>query len=77
MTQNTKQRNLKKLAAFGNNLQRIRIEKGFSQEDLADRANVAFSTINKVENGHLNTGVCTVFDLARALKVSPKDLFDF
>jgi len=77
MSLNTKQRNLKKLAAFGTHLQRIRIEKGISQEELADRANVAFSTINKLENGHLNTGICTVFDLARALKVSPKVLFDF
>lgn len=77
MTVNTKRRNAKKLIAFGANLQRIRLEKGLSQEDLADQANVAYTTINRLENGRLNTGVATVFDLARALKVLPKDLFEF
>ncbi|MBL0740829.1 helix-turn-helix domain-containing protein [Chryseolinea lacunae] len=77
MTVNAKRRNVKKLIAFGTNLQRIRLEKGLSQEDLAHLANVAYTTINRLENGRLNTGVSTIFDLARALKVSPKELFEF
>jgi len=48
-----------------------------SQEDLADESGQAYTTINKLENGHLNTGIATLFDLAKGLKVPPRELFDF
>jgi transcriptional regulator with XRE-family HTH domain len=63
--------------AFGNQLQKLRLSKGMSQEDLADESGLAYTTINKLENGHLNTGIATLFDLAKGLKVPPRELFDF
>jgi transcriptional regulator with XRE-family HTH domain len=77
VAQEVRTRNLKKMKAFGENLKRIRTKKGLSQEDLAHNAEIAYTTINKIENGQLNTGICTVFELAKALNVAPKDLFDF
>jgi transcriptional regulator with XRE-family HTH domain len=65
------------MKTFGENLRRLRIKKGISQEDLAFDAQIAYTTINKIEKGQLNTGICTVFEIAKALKVSPKELFDF
>lgn len=65
------------MKAFGENLKRIRTKKKISQEDLAYNADLAYTTVNKIEKGTLNTGICTVFELAKALKVQPKELFDF
>lgn len=77
MPQDARNRNVKKMKAFGENLRQIRGKKGISQEELAFQAQVAYTTINKIEKGQLNTGICTVFEIAKALKVSPKELFEF
>jgi transcriptional regulator with XRE-family HTH domain len=77
VSQDARNRNFKKMKTFGENLRRLRIKKGISQEDLAFDAQIAYTTINKIEKGQLNTGICTVFEIAKALKVSPKELFDF
>lgn len=67
----------KDLKNFGTRLAKVRVSKGYSQESLADESKIAYSTINKLENGILNTGINTVFILAKTLKVPAKDLFDF
>jgi DNA-binding XRE family transcriptional regulator len=72
-----KARNLKKLKAFGKNLSLIRKEKNLTQEQLADLASVSENTIVTLESGKLNTTVATCFDIAKALGVEPKDLFNF
>jgi DNA-binding XRE family transcriptional regulator len=72
-----KDRNIKKIKAFGSHVQKIRISKGLSQEELADLADIAYSSVNKIENGLLNTSIGTVFDLAKALEIKPRDLLDF
>jgi transcriptional regulator with XRE-family HTH domain len=77
VSQEARNRNSKKMKAFGDNLKRIRKKKGISQEDLAYNADLAYTTINKIERGQLNTGICTVFEIAKALNVAPKELFDF
>jgi transcriptional regulator with XRE-family HTH domain len=65
------------MKAFGENLKRIRTKKGVAQEDLAYDAGIAYTTINKIEKGQLNTGISTVFEIAKALNIAPKELFDF
>lgn len=72
-----KLRNLKKLKAFGSYIRRIRNSKGLSQEQLADIAGISENTIVTLEKGVLNTSVATCFDIAKALGVPAKDLFDF
>jgi len=74
---NVRERNKEALKAFGTHLQKLRIKNGFSQEDLADRANIAYSSVNKLENGNLNTSISTIFDLAKALGVHKKEMLDF
>ena len=77
MAHSVRARNIKKLKAFGQNLQEIRMSKGLSQEDLAHQANIAYTSINKIEKGELNTSVATVFEIAKALGIPPGKLFDF
>jgi transcriptional regulator with XRE-family HTH domain len=67
----------KGLKAFGIHLKKLRKEKGFTQERLADISNVAESLIQKMEYGSTNATLSTLLALSRGLKVSMKELCDF
>ena len=71
------QRHEQFIKAFGNNLRRIRLEKGISQEDLADKANLTLSQVGRIERGVINTSISTVYSLASALEIESVDLFSF
>ena len=62
---------------FGENLRRIRKEREISQESLSYEADIPLSQIGRIERGEINTTISTVFVLAKALEVEPKDLLDF
>lgn len=62
---------------FGQNLRRIRIEKGFTQEDLANDADIFISQIGRIERGEINTTISTINALAIALNIKPSELFTF
>lgn len=72
-----KVRNEEVLKAFGANLRRIRKEKKFTQEELAYKSGIAFSSIVRIEQGQLNTTISTVAKLAETLEIEKKLLFDF
>ena len=72
-----KARNLKKLKALGSHVRHIRNKKKLTQEQLADLAGISENTIATLESGKLNTTVATCFDLAKALGIEPKELFEF
>ncbi len=52
----------------------LRPSRGWSQEELAERANSSTKHIGRVERGQVNVGLDTLADLARALSVSIGDL---
>ncbi|CCH51584.1 hypothetical protein BN8_00514 [Fibrisoma limi BUZ 3] len=62
---------------FGISIRQKRLQKGFSQEELADRCQIDIRQIGRIERGEINTTISTVFVLARALEVPVGDLFDF
>ena len=70
-------RNNKYLKAFGDNVRKIRKSKGMSQESLAYGSELNLSQVARIERGVVNPTICTVYLLAKALGVPPKDLFDF
>jgi len=72
-----KARNLKKLKSLGNHIRSMRNAKGLTQEQLADLAGVSENTIVTLESGKLNTTVATCFDIAKALGIKDRDIFDF
>jgi transcriptional regulator with XRE-family HTH domain len=60
--------------SFGRNLQRIRRERGFSQEALAFRAEVHRTEVSLLERGKRDPGVNMTLRLAGALGVDPGEL---
>jgi transcriptional regulator with XRE-family HTH domain len=62
------------LAAFGRNVARIRNQRGFSQDRLAEEADLDRTYVSGVERGVRNPGIRTVLRIARALGVSVGDL---
>ena len=57
------------------NLSKIRKEKGWSQEKLAQKASISYNTLIKIERGGIeNPKIETVIKLAKALDVSIDEL---
>ena len=55
-------------------LRQLRLSKGLTQQDLADKADVDKSTVYRVENLQTQPSPTTIRKLARALDVSPEEL---
>ncbi len=65
------------LIKFGQNLQAIRLKKGFSYRELAAQCDVDHSDIKKYEDGEKDLRLVTIVDLAMGLGVHPRDLMAF
>ena len=63
------------LLAFGQRVQELRKERNLSQEQLADIAGVHRTYIGMIERAEKNITLCNIERIAKALKVSIKDLF--
>lgn len=62
---------------FGLHLRKIRMEKNISMQTLAYMVNVEYSQISRIEHGKINTSISMVYELAIALEIDVKFLFDF
>lgn len=65
----------KYLAAFGKRLATIRKSKGFTQESLAEKADVTALTVAYIEQGRQWPRISTLHRLAKALRVPVDELF--
>jgi len=63
------------LEYIGRRIAKIRTEKGLSQEDLADAADVNRGYISRMENGHVSFSVPVLLKIAKALDVKPSSFF--
>lgn len=59
---------------IGGNLKRVREDRLMTQADLAEAANIAPSTLVRIENDQVEPRFSTIRKLARALDVEPKEL---
>lgn len=59
---------------LGENVRRIRKERKLTQEQLAELTNIDPKSIIAIEAGKRNPTFKTIQKIAKALKVSPKDL---
>ncbi|AFY43255.1 helix-turn-helix domain-containing protein [Nostoc sp. PCC 7107] len=65
------------LSLLGENLRRIRIEKGYSQEQLAALTGLDRTYISGIERGKRNVSLINLVKLARALDIPTKQIVDF
>lgn len=62
---------------FGENLAKIRREKGYSQEKLALETGIARSYLSGVERGKRNISLINICIIAGKLEIPPSKLLDF
>ena len=72
---NTKDETL--ITAFGARGRALRNERKLSMEKLAELSGIDYRQLSYVELGQVNTTISTASALAKGLKISLKELFDF
>ena len=73
--QNMDRQKLTKSSSLGKRIKEIRKQKGFTQEQLAIKASVAYTTLTKVENEAIkNPSFKTVVAIAKGLDVDVNEL---
>ena len=68
------QQGKKYLQLIGNNIRKKRDELGISQQALADNADVAKSTVQRIERGEMNPSILTLKNISLALEINLEDL---
>ena len=64
------------LKEFGANLRKLRLNKGFTQEQLANELGVEISQISRIERGVINTSVTTLYAISKILEVNTDNFFN-
>lgn len=62
---------------FGNHVRKLRLDRGISQQELANEANLSHSQISRIERGTVNTSIHNLLCISLALNIHPKQLWDF
>ena len=65
------------LKKFGLNLRKIRKEKGYTMESLANEAEIEYRQLGRIERGEINTSIITLLRLSEVLKIEVYTLFVF
>lgn len=63
------------MKSISQNLRKIRIDRGLTQNRLSEASGIGRTTITEIENGtHPNTTIFVLCQLCKALRVTPNDL---
>lgn len=63
---------------FGNHLRQMRKKRGWTQEGLAERADIAYKHVQRLEGRHPSpVKIDTIEKLAKAFGIKPSKLLDF
>lgn len=61
--------------AFGERVRRLRVQREWTQEEMAERASIHRSYLASIESGSRNPSLDTIVKLANGLHVPVADLF--
>ena len=64
------------IKAFGAHLRHLREERGMSQQELADYADVAKMTVHRIETAQFSATLDVLLSLARALKMPAHEMLN-
>jgi DNA-binding XRE family transcriptional regulator len=70
-------KNPSKVKSFGIHLRKLREERKWSQQELADMANLAKTTVQRIENAKFTVSLDVLFSLSDAFQISLKEMMDF
>lgn len=62
---------------FGIHLRKVRNSRNLSQQQLADMANIAKTTLQRIELGRQVVSIDTLISIAKALEISVSELVKF
>ncbi|MFD7477703.1 helix-turn-helix domain-containing protein [Streptomyces sp. NPDC059837] len=65
-----------RLLSLGMQIRRLREDRGYSLEELAERSGLSFRGLIYIEHGRRNPGVLTILDIAKGLEVQPGDILN-
>ncbi|WP_433627454.1 helix-turn-helix domain-containing protein [Chryseobacterium cucumeris] len=60
---------------IGSKIRRLRENKGFSQEEMAERLQISRSAYSRIKNGETNSWVNHIEKLSNELEIKPEELF--
>jgi transcriptional regulator with XRE-family HTH domain len=66
----------KLLKTFGRSIRRLRKQRGLTQEDLAEKSGISRNYVSDMERGVRNPSVLALVALAKALRVSLRELIE-
>lgn len=72
MATDTYKKNVYKI--IGKNIQTARKENGWSQEKFAEKMNVSWSYVSKIESGILNISIGKLIDFSKVLKTDLQNI---
>ena len=70
-------KNPTEIKSFGIHLRKLRQERGLSQQALADQANIAKTSIQRIENANYIVSLDVLISISHALEIPLKELVDF
>lgn len=64
------------LKKVGSTLRRIRKEKGYTMENLANEAEIEYRQLGRIERGEINTSIISLLRICETLEIEMKNLFE-
>jgi transcriptional regulator with XRE-family HTH domain len=64
------------LKKVGNTLRKIRKEKGYSMENLANETEIEYRQLGRIERGEINTSIISLLRICQTLNIEMKTLFE-
>lgn len=69
-------RNERGISTLAHNIKRYRLENKLTIEELANKLEVDYSQISRMERGLVNPNISIVFDIAEVLNIEPSKLLE-